>query len=765
MLASTLLFNNIKTTNLRTRLARQFYNDQYGTPRGAQVKEGPLRACHILSGQSVAVGPDMGTTQWLLAIRGALSVVVIRHAVVPPRVCEMWLTRFICGLSSSDGFDCKDVPKDPFPKSSEFNAEHYATLVAHPAPFHKYPEPFLCLVGISRYYTLDENTYPESLGDDDEEMDLLSFIRTAEPTKVRVAERQRAEDEPRLLETTVGRVVPLLPVAPARASSELEASVDKLFEQGVGGGKVEQGDSAGGGDGQGADIQPVIATTDTIVEDKLREDYGALGGASAAGKSRSVVQSLFAEAVLNAEARGEPIPTLPFVTSSVFRSAPAIATVTTATVDAATIADRAPVEPYLFGVGSPQPVGLTVPVAFQMFCRVCREMLDEFAPPKFFASIRGMDHDQLFTEFNVGAARQISLSAEVRMRAEYNIRENRRLRSVVDEQAELLKVRDGEIENLKAQLLLKEAEAAEALRLRAEVFKFEATEKSLQGEVGVLRDHSATLEKEKNELSVKVTDLSASVKVREQEVADLDAQVTAVKLQNDNLVGQISSAGLREKVAVYEDFIGQLEKFQDEKIEEPRLAKPLRRVCRKDTHGAEGRKLADVAAYNPSAEADYLSALQRLQNVNFSLIAELKSNKDASVNTIMNLLRLDDTLAERLGLTESQPNANQLMVPIHHSPDQRVIDASALSLSLDVSHSRVRKIRENIASAEGTSGSAHDTTTALSVTLVSAGTIPPISTDDYEVAHEGASVDGENAADGNIDPFSDVSNAELNILE
>ncbi|GKC63974.1 hypothetical protein Tco_1096572 [Tanacetum coccineum] len=54
----------------------------------------------------------------------------------------------------------KTMSKDPFPKSSQYNAEHYATLVAYPAPFHKYPKPFLCLVGISRYYTLDENTYP-----------------------------------------------------------------------------------------------------------------------------------------------------------------------------------------------------------------------------------------------------------------------------------------------------------------------------------------------------------------------------------------------------------------------------------------------------------------------------------------------------------------------------------------------------------------------------------------------------------------------------
>nr|GEW35115.1 hypothetical protein [Tanacetum cinerariifolium] len=46
------------------------------------------------------------------------------------------------------------------------------------------------------------------------------------------------------------------------------------------------------------------------------------------------------------------------------------------------------------------------------------------------------------------------------------------------------------------------------------------------------------------------------------------------------------------------------------------------------THGIEGRALADVAAYNPSSEADYVSALQRLQNINFSLLAELRSSVD-----------------------------------------------------------------------------------------------------------------------------------------
>nr|GEW58607.1 hypothetical protein [Tanacetum cinerariifolium] len=138
-------------------------------------------------------------------------------------------------------------------------------------------------------------------------------------------------------------------------------------------------------------------------------------------------------------------------------------------------------------------------------------------------------------------------------------------------------------------------------------------------------------------------------------------------------------------------------------------------------------------SYNPSAKADYLSALQRLQNVNFSLIAELKSNKDASVDTIINLLRLDDAFAERLGLTESQPHANQLMVHIHHSLDQRVIALRDVIVPLSE---------------------------PLSVAALE-GTISPISTDDYEVAHadgqEGASVDGETAAVENINSFSDVA--------
>ncbi|GJV49626.1 hypothetical protein Tco_1439838 [Tanacetum coccineum] len=778
-----------------------------------------------------------------------------------------WVDEFACPARFL-WHTAKNVTRDPTPVADDFNAQDYATLVAHPSSFWKFPEEFLCLVGLSRHYTLDEETYPSFVDKDGEDMDIFAFIRTTDPTKVKVAERERREDEPRLLETTVGRTVPLLPVAPDRGESELDVSVDKLFDDGGSGTQVEQGDSAGGGDGQDTVIQPVTATTNIVAEDVIPLEPRCL--------------RLFAGAVQNAEVRGEPLLTLPFVTSSVSAtpehedeghtdsvtglnlrtinaphrfvissdpshhygantteaevdsftrpSVPVItaATTVTSTADPAVVVKEKVVKPS-FGVRTvidPDTDLQKVYVPRWSVTngshlddgRVCREMMDDIAPPKFFASVLGMEHDQLFTEFNVGAARQMSLSAEVRMCVEYNIKEKRRLMSVVDEKDELLKVREREIENLKAQLLLKEAEVAEAIRLHVEASKFEAVEKSLQVEVEAFKEHNTTLEKKKNELDVKVVDLATSVKAREQEVAGLDVVVHELKA---------SSAILQEKVAVYEDYMGQLERFQDEKMKvvndkfdklytdfikmdlhleerfyphllttivgrrwlltygmELAVAKCLNlseylstlgaaigKAIKKGmqdglatgiTHGKEGRVLADVDAYNPSAEVDYVSALQQLQSVNFSLLTELKLNKDSSVETLMNILHLEETLAERLGLNESQPHVDQLMVPIHQTK---------LSLVLLLSEPFSVMALEGPGGTSKTMPTTADTTTALSTTFASDSTIIPISVDDYDVAGTdnqavvNENIANNNATGGDVNPFPNVDDVELNVPE
>ncbi|GKA69461.1 hypothetical protein Tco_0775525 [Tanacetum coccineum] len=685
----------------------------------------------------------------------------------------------------------------------------------------------MCLVGLSRHYTLDEETYPRFLHKN-REMDIFAFIHAPDPTKVKIVERERNEGEPLLLETTIGRIVPLLLVAPDRAESELEASVDRVFDEGGSGNQTEQGDFAG--DGEGADIQPVSEPADTVVEDvaplqprrqrkrktvavdagesshppkRLREDHGTTSGASVGGKYMYAVQRFLAGAVLNAEVGVAAILTLPFITACVSTtpehdvgdhidsvagpnlrtigspqrfvissdssqhlganvaeaevdyvvrsSTPIMTTVTTitSTVDLALVAKEKPVKPSLdFLVGGILTVidpdtnlqKVYVPqwsvtnVSRLDDGRVCREMLDEFAPPKFFVSARGMEHDQLFNEFNVGAARQMSLSAE-----------------------------------------------------------------SLRDEVNALKERNVILEKEQSALDVKVTYLEASAMGKECELTNLNAQLTSVKSQNDNLADQVhelelSSSGLQENLSgdglplggkIYPHLLMTISSWRWLLTHGLKLvlvkclnssecltalgaaiSRPIEKGMQSGLatgidHGKEGRSLADVVAYNPDAKADFNSAIQKFREVDFPLLAELKSHKDASMEDIMNLLHLEGALAGAPGIDELQPDIEQLRVPIHRSEDHVVLALLGVLTPLSEPLSVSSLMDE--ASTSGVVPTASVVTTALSTTFASASSIPPISTDDYEIAgvdsREGA------RADGNATPFPNVDDIELNILQ
>nr|GFC60630.1 hypothetical protein [Tanacetum cinerariifolium] len=123
---------------------------------------------------------------------------------------------------------------------------------------------------------------------------------------------------------------------------DLDASVERLFDEGGSGNQTKQGDSAGGR--KDADIQPVIEAADTVVEDvahvqlkhqgkrksvivdaggvshppkKFRKDHGTPSGTSVSGKSRSALKRLLVGSVLNAEVEVAAMPTLPFITTSI----------------------------------------------------------------------------------------------------------------------------------------------------------------------------------------------------------------------------------------------------------------------------------------------------------------------------------------------------------------------------------------------------------------------------------------------------------------
>ncbi|GJU46094.1 hypothetical protein Tco_1203360 [Tanacetum coccineum] len=386
---------------------------------------------------------------------------------------------------------------------------------------------------------------------------------------------------------------------------------------------------------------------------------------------------------------------------------------------------------------------------------VCRSLVDQLALHVLFSQLRGMNYDQLFTEFNDGAARQTCLGAEVRMRTEHILREKKKLKGRCSRQTDLLKEMDVEITSLRAQLTLKEAGAAEAIRLCGQVSIAEAMEATRVAELNSFKERTTALEGQVAALefagAIKDTELAASLESKKDKLID---QVSML---------DTTCCGLRDQVSGYELFKEQYEAVQDEQVNVLSdkvagidadlvemalhldeefypcflttiagrrwiLRRGLRLIVMKCLqsseylaafggaigraidkgmqdglvagidHGKVGRGLAEVAAYNTSAKSNYVFVVNALCAVDFPLLAQLMSQKDPSIADIMGLFYLEGPAAEALEANQLQSSPEQLMLPIHRPQDQVVIGETSLPFSLDVVHARVQRIRGDVAS-------------------------------------------------------------------
>nr|GEU72702.1 transposase (putative), gypsy type [Tanacetum cinerariifolium] len=633
---------------------------------------------------------------------------------------------------------------------------------------------------------------------DSSEMDLLAFIHVADPTKVKIVERERAGGEAKLLDSTIGHVVLLLPVAPSRSKSGLDGSVDMLFDENGG---TDQGDSDTGG-GHDAEIELVMAVVDAVAGNvtaerpkrprkkraavadasdssyppkKLRRDHGTSSGVATGGKSPSVIKELLANSLLNVEREGD------YHTNSVTRAnlrtiGPAerstiLPPMMTEAVITTSVASVPSVPPDVVG-----PSHLPGQELLMGSREINSESLHEVFVPRW-----NVPNDTLLDDHD------ISLRG--------------RDRSLSVRKDSLLKSRDEEIENLKAQVLLKEVEAKAAC-LRVQVSTAETAEKVRADELDALKQKSVALEDEKTSLNGKISELQSSVYAKDLELKDFNVDVSSLKSQNDNLVDQVHAlettcSSLRDQISGYERLKEQIQDFQDDQmnIVNDKVAKldvkhlemalhleakfyphllttisghrwlpthglklalvkcvnsseyltalgvAISCAIKKGMqsalaagidHGKEGKSLADVAAYNHAAEADFNFAVQRFHEVDFPLLAELKSHKDVSVEDTMNLLRLEGHLVNAPGMSDLQPDVEQLMLPIHReniAPQRSALVDVWVPLAKPLS-------AKNLTGAEGTSDNvpaAVATTTALSTTFASTSSIPLIIVDEYDV--------------------------------
>nr|GEZ79487.1 hypothetical protein [Tanacetum cinerariifolium] len=352
------------------------------------------------------------------------------------------------------------------------------------------------------------------------EMGLFTFIQVVDPTKMKVKERERAEGEARLLDSTVG-------------------------------GNADQVDSVAGG-GQEAEVGiamgvRIVAEENVTAErlrrlrkkrqaitnadgsshppKKLRGDYRASSEVGIYGKSPSALRELLASSLLNIKVGVAAVPTLHMVTSSV-----------SATPEhksgALLILLLGPMSDFV-----PPLMTEVVVTSYDVDILPILEMGVKVTSP---------------VQFNMGTARQACLNAEVKMRTEYCLSKRKRLESECEKQGELLKVRDAEIESLKARLLLKETKPAKAVHLHARVSASKVTEKKHASEIDALKQKNEALKNKKGSLDEKVVELQYFVSTKDLELKELNAIVSSLRSQKDGLVSQVHELELKvvnDKVA------------------------------------------------------------------------------------------------------------------------------------------------------------------------------------------------------------------------
>ncbi|GJU36169.1 hypothetical protein Tco_1184523 [Tanacetum coccineum] len=296
---------------------------------------------------------------------------------------------------------------------------------------------------------------------------------------------------------------------------------------------------------------------------------------------------------------------------------------------------------------------------------------------------RCMDYEQLYTEFNVGAARQICLESEVRSRAEHELELKEKLKGKYDARGRLLEEKDLEILRLKS-LLVEEAEKAERAET-AEVVRLRGQVSALTGEVSVLKSTIAQKDTDISLLDSRATYLKSALDDSKAACAEAGSLITSLTSESDRLTSEVSTLH-----TTFQDFKKKAEAQQEEQAQEGLEAGY--------EHGVAGTPLSAVEAYNPeAARTNYFDVVRALEDVDFPLVNLLKSKKDAAMDEVLDCFILDGPLADLLEAAHLQPCLKQLSVPIHHSNDKTIVGETSLSFALLNVHSRAERAKKHVA--------------------------------------------------------------------
>nr|GEX26221.1 hypothetical protein [Tanacetum cinerariifolium] len=539
-------------------------------------------------------------------------------------------------------------------------------------------------------------------------MDLFAFIHHSNPTKVRIGERELAEREVGLLKMTKGRTVPLSP--PATMTPEDSGdSGDKLFDD--------------------ADQEHVVKKSDDVLEETIAKDASKFVAEKARKKrKRKVVGDASGSTYPPKELRDDHQSLLPNTgRKSLVTLRVSVAVTITVDVDDAAGSKAKDMSKDFENIGDFTSAGgvnadttsisrlkktSTSSDSFLASQSLDTEtMHHRLAPPVLFAQLRAIDYDQLYSEFNIGAARPVCLGVKVRMRAEHTLERKGKLEDKCPT------IRNENCEDA--------AKSTELRDLKEQNFALEGERSALSKRVITLESVTISKEAELASLSSQVTKLTADLSGFQLLRDELNSKVASLESERDCLAAQKSS--LKSAFNLFRERIEALQDEQAKALGDRALGRAIGCAVNKGikdglkagiNHGKVRRNLSVVEAYDPFVEEKYVDSVNALGVVDFSLLFELEFKKDSSIVDLMDSLCLEGALVESPKAKDLQPSPKQLMLPIHKLKDN-VVFAETFCLLLS---------RSLTCGCKGLTGEAISFAapmTTLSTTFASSVVIPP----------------------------------------
>ncbi|GJZ90425.1 hypothetical protein Tco_0662352 [Tanacetum coccineum] len=600
------------------------------------------------------------------------------------------------------------LEKDLAPYLTARQEQTVKLLASHKAPFRRYLECFLCLVGLSPYYPFDENSYPAFEYPDGTEMGLFYLIKTADPRKVQAVEVHKGVEQEN---------VDPEDAYPELADPDESTTVARQSEEEV---VIEQPKKVR--------KRRLVKQSDVLPAKRLRKDHpmpvSSTGGKTLSSGIEYAVSSRLPDREHTCSSLRFPL--LLGKRRLFDSSAKRYLRICTTMESSSTLG--IPVDTTDAAITSTRAAVTT---------NFATDVNPDLAGPSQPEESKGSD-DSFYEPPTLDPS-----EAKRWSRAEHELELKEKLRAKYTARGRLLEEKDLEILTLKSQLAEKEAEAAEVIRLRDQVSSLSGEKSALTAEVSALnvtitqKDHDMSL------LDSRATHLASTLDDAKVACAEARNKITSLASERDRLVSEVSS--LR---AGFQNFKEKMEVQQEKRAQElynrvaeleahvmdvfgrlegefyPTYLTVLTRKrwllthgiqlaflkCLKSPeyqgilghalgravdfgmqeglevgykHGIAGRNLSAVDAYNPEvAKASYVNAVKSLEDASFPFVDLLKSKKDAGMDEVLDCFLLDEPLAGLSKAAYLQPCILQLSIPIHHVGDETVVGETSLSFAL-----------------------------------------------------------------------------------